>query len=308
MKRVGLVVTTIAALLVLHLAITAPALAEDAKKDQKATVKKVPGFVHPESVSYDPVEKVLYVSEFGSVLKPTLKDGKGRISKVSLTGEVLEKKFLPGDGDVLHKPKGVCIEGNRLWVTDIDAVWVFDLKSKKGRKIALPDAKFANDPTVVDDILYVSDSFARKIYKVAPADFLEIKGDPKVTEFVSDTGFGPNGLCPAGDGTLYVVGFEFKGPDRGIYTVDSKGQTKQISDPMGKLDGVAVLDGKTLLITDWKSNSLLKWSPKGVKQTLAAGIAGPADFAVVPQKDGLLVVVPDLVKGDLHFVNVPNPK
>jgi sugar lactone lactonase YvrE len=308
MRGMVLVATAMAALLVLLPGSNAPAMAEDAKTVQKVTSKKVSGFVHPESVAYDPGEKVLYVSEFGSVLKPTLKDGKGRISKVSLTGEVLDKKFLPGEGVVLHKPKGVWVRGNRLWVTDIDAVWIFDLKSKKGRKIALPDAKFANDPNVFDDILYVSDSLGRRIYKVAPADFLEIKGDPKVTELVSDTPFGPNGLCPVGNGTLYVVGFEFKGPDRSVYTVDSKGKTKQISDPLGGLDGVAILDRNTLLITDWKSNSLLKWSPREGKQTLASGIAGPADFAVVPEKDGVLVVVPDLVKGDLHFVTVPNPK
>ena len=42
------------------------------------------GFKFPESVAYDPQAKVLYVSEFGSELKPAEKDGKGRISRVSL--------------------------------------------------------------------------------------------------------------------------------------------------------------------------------------------------------------------------------
>jgi len=40
----------------------------------------------------------------------------------------------------------VWIQGNRLWVTDIDAAWLFDLKTKKGRRLALP-VGFANDPT-----------------------------------------------------------------------------------------------------------------------------------------------------------------
>src|SRR3954468_15240674 len=66
------------------------------------------GFGFPESVVYDPSAKVLYVSNFGgSELKPGEKDGMGRISKVSLTGEILESRFLPDTGDVMNKPKGL---------------------------------------------------------------------------------------------------------------------------------------------------------------------------------------------------------
>jgi len=48
--------------------------------------KTVTGVKFPESVAYDPTAKVLYVSEFVSALKPTEKDGKGRISKRALDG------------------------------------------------------------------------------------------------------------------------------------------------------------------------------------------------------------------------------
>lgn len=71
-------------------------------------------FKFPESVAYDPEAKVLYVSEFGSQLQPTLKDGKGGISKVSLSGKVLEQTFLPAPGGILNKPKGIWAKGNRL--------------------------------------------------------------------------------------------------------------------------------------------------------------------------------------------------
>ncbi len=307
-KRALLVAVAIACLVAVQLGNCPVGNAKEAKKVPGVSTKKVSGFEHPESVAYDPQEKVLYVSDFGSEFKPTLKDGKGRISKVSLTGEIIEKKFLPGSGDVLHKPKGIWIKGDRLWVTDIDSVWVFDLKSKKGRKISLPGAKFANDPTVVHDNLYVSDTGGKTVYKVSPADFLNIKGDPTVAEFVSQTAFGPNGLCPADGGALYLVGFNFQGPDVGVYKVDPEGKTTELSKPIGKLDGVAVLKGDTLLITDWKSKSLLKWNPKDGQKTLASGIEGPADFAVAPSDKGVLVVVPDLVKGDLYFISVSKDK
>jgi hypothetical protein len=41
-----------------------------------------------------------------------------------------------------------------------------------------------------------------------------------------------------------------------------------------------------------------------VMQKLVTGIKGPADFAVVPNAKGLLVVVPDLVQGELRFVQL----
>ena len=86
----------------------------------------VGGFVNPESVGCDAAGKMLYVGNFGSPkLDPALKDGMGYISKVDLHGKVIEKNFLPAaGGEKLNKPKGIWIQGDRLWVTDIDAVWI----------------------------------------------------------------------------------------------------------------------------------------------------------------------------------------
>ena len=67
------------------------------------------GFGHPESVAYDPSGKVLYVSDFGPDLKPADKDGKGKISKVSLDGRILEPSVFSAAGQVLNKPKGIWI-------------------------------------------------------------------------------------------------------------------------------------------------------------------------------------------------------
>jgi len=93
-----------------------------AKGIKVASEQTATGFAFPESVAYDSQAKVLYVGQFGSELKPTQKDGKGKISKVSLDGKVMEEQFLPGKGDILNKPKGIWVKGNRLWVTDIDVV------------------------------------------------------------------------------------------------------------------------------------------------------------------------------------------
>lgn len=295
--------------IVLALAVSLIALQVGISPEGSAQVvsdQTVTGFVHPESVAYDPQARVLYVSQFGSVLKPTLKDGKGKISKVSLTGKILEERFLPVPGGILNKPKGIWVEGNRLWATDIDVVWAFDLKTRRGKKVVLPGAKFANDPTVMGNVLYVSDSGGRQIYRLEPADFLNMKGDPAVTVFVTSTWFAPNGLYPGRDGLLLVVGSDREDKDRTSYSVDAGGDLKPLFKYSGRLDGVVQLDDGTLLITDWKSRSLFRWSPKIGVEILVTGFKGPADFCLVPEAEGFLVVVPDLVKSELRVIRLSN--
>ena len=130
-------------------ACAASAASDERGKLRVTSDQAVRGFVFPESVGCDTANKVLYVSQFGgSKLQPAEKDGQGRISKVGLDGKILEERFLPVAGETLHKPKGIWVRGNRLWVTDIDVVWVFDLKTRKGRKLELTGITFANDPAI----------------------------------------------------------------------------------------------------------------------------------------------------------------
>jgi hypothetical protein len=288
----------------LQMGLCVSGFSQDTREISIAYDKTVMGFVHPESVAYDPKAGVLYVGQFGSVLKPTLKDGKGRISRVSLTGDVLEEQFLPSPGAVLNKPKGIWVHGSRLWVTDIDAVWVFDLKTRRGRKTLLLGAKFANDPIVVNNVLYVSDTGGRQIFKVQPADFLDSKANPKVSILASELPFSPNGLYPASDGLIIVVGYGTPGHDQGIYTLNSKGTIKVLAEDIGQLDGVAQLEDGSLLVTDWKSRSLIRWNRDVGVKILVKGFRGPADFCIIPKGEGYQVVVPDLVKSELRMIGL----
>jgi DNA-binding beta-propeller fold protein YncE len=294
-----------AATAAVHMGSAADASAADAKKLRVIAETTATGFGFPESVAYDPAAKVLYVSNFGgSELKPGEKDGNGRIAKVSLDGKILESRFLPEPGDVLNKPKGLWVVGNRLWVTDIDVVWVFDLKTRKGRKVALPGVKFANDPAVKGNVLYVSDSRADQLFSVEPADFLNAKKEPKVSLVFSGKSVDPNGVYPAKDGSLLVVGLKSNKEARGIYSVNAKGEVKALSKDIGMLDGLYQMNDGTILATDWNSGTLFSWSDKAGMETLASGFKGPADFCVIPQAKGYLVVVPDLVKSELRFVRL----
>jgi hypothetical protein len=286
----------------LAIAVSMPVLAQwRVSSDQT-----VSGFKFPESVAYDPKGKVLYVGNFGGEkLAPGEKDGLGYISKVGLNGKVIEERWVPAKGgEAMNKPKGIWIRGERLWVTDIDAVWIFDLKSKKGRRLALPGVSFANDPAVMDNALYISDNRNDKLVKVEPADFLNAK-NPKVTEVAASMGHNPNGVYPTKVGMLLYGGFVAPDKPKAVYALGVSGQLKAITGPIGRIDGLYEMADGSLLFTDWNTGSLSHWSEKGGVNSLATGFKGPADFTVVPGAGGsLTVVVPDLVQSHLRFIQL----
>jgi hypothetical protein len=254
------------------LAILQMALAPNsaAKELKVISEKTVTGFGHVESVAYDPGNNVLYTSDLGPDLNLADKDGKGKITKVSLDGKILEPGFLPAAGQILNKPKGI----------------------------------FANDVTVIGGVLYVSDNFSDQLVRVEPADFLTSKTAPRITDVFSGKSINPNGLYPGKDGSLLMVGFKSNDEPRGIYAMASGKEPEAIADKIGTLDGLYQMKDGDLLVTDWATGSLFQWNKKTGLRKLATDFKGPADFCVVANKQGLLVVVPDLVKGELRFVQL----
>lgn len=269
--------------------------------------KTVTGFKFPESCAYDPAAKVLYVGSFGGTeLKPGEKDSNGYISKVSLDGKMLEERFLPMAGVTMNKPKGIWVAGSRLWVTDIDGVWEFDTKTKKGKKLDLPGAQFANDPAIIGNTLYVSDNRTDALFSVTPADFLDLNDSPKIALVWKDRGINPNGIYPAHDGTLLMAGSKSDKEKRGIYSMKPGQDPKPLSKEIGRLDGLYEMKDGTLLVTDWDSGSVFTWSEKSGMTPVASGFKGPADLCVFPHDGGLMVVVPDLVKSELRMIQLGN--
>jgi hypothetical protein len=292
----------LAGCLALSLAIASPASAKELKVISDKTVT---GVGHPESVAYDAKEKVFYAGDFGTTPdKSGEKDGLGKINKISLDGKVVESGIVPGSGQpAFSKPKGIWISGNRMWIADLEAVWLFDLKSKKGKRIEIGTG-YANDVTVMKNVLYVTDNRADVVVSVEPADFLKRKVQPKISKIYSGKGVNPNGIWPAKNGSLLLAGFKSKDDPHGIYAMTLGQEPALISKPIGLVDGIYQMRNGDILATDWVTNSLFQWNEKDGVHKLVDGIKGPADFCAVPNREGLLLAIPDLVKGEIRLVQL----
>lgn len=87
------------------------------------------GLASPETVLYDAVEDVYLVSNING--DASAADGNGFISKLAPDGHVLTLKWIEGgkNGATLNGPKGMIYLGDTLFVADVDAVRLFNLRS-----------------------------------------------------------------------------------------------------------------------------------------------------------------------------------
>ncbi len=213
------------------------------------------GFLAPESVTSD--GQFLYVSNIGVPIDPTGKDNNGFISKLSLDGKMIEEKFIQN----LHGPKGLAIIGDILYVTDIDAVLGFDIKSKiKKKNIAFEkyDTKFLNDLVKIDDqMLVVSSTDRNYIYTInfkkgIKTEVVKLKGEKLK---------GPNGLeYDKANDVLYIAEY---GTDKDlggfIKVKDFKKNENLMAERLfsykGNVDGLFLKDS-VLYFTDWNSTAV----------------------------------------------------
>lgn len=251
------------------------------------------GLNTPESVIYDATHDRLYVSNVQGV--PNEKDGKGYIAVVSLDGKIIEKEWVKD----LNAPKGMAIQGDKLYVSDIDALVEIDIPSAKvTQRYEAKAAKFLNDVTVdAQHNVYVSDMFDDKIYCLCGGKFEMWLSSPELAA--------PNGLLAEKDRLVVgswgklKEGFATEVPGY-LKTVDYK--TKKVAPlgsdkPFANLDGVES-DGKDgYYVSDWMAGKLFHTDAKGHATELLKLKQGSADIHYLAAKH--LLFVPMMLENGL---------
>lgn len=265
--------------LLLAAPMTAFADAENLKK-----LWETQGFDKPESVVYDPQREILYVSNINGEIAD--KDGNGYISRLGLEGEIVQLRWIAG----LDGPKGMALYGDRLYVSDIDALVEIDVVAGKiVRRYPAPGAEFANDVAVGrDGTVYMSCTATDAIYRLA-GEALEV--------WMQNEGLrAPNGLLVLEDtlivGSWGVWGRTDEASGGHLLEVSLADRSiRQITrdDPVGNLDGVEIdLDGD-YYVTDWSGGILLHVETDGTREVLLSPGQGSADLEYIAPLDVILI-------------------
>lgn len=269
---------------------------------QKAAPVETAGFSSPESIISD--GKFLYVSNVGTELEPSKKDGDGFISRVSKEGKILDLKFLPTTGQ-LHAPKGSAIIGDVLYVADIDRLVGFNLNTKAVVfELAFEGTQFLNDVVVKDkQTLFASTTDQGIIYQV---DIPQKKATPIKTDQPLR---GPNGLAyDAATNTLYVAGFGSDNQPNGeVGKIDlATNAYTRLGTYQGYLDGIALITPSTLLFSDWiafeKKGEVKKLDLKTLEVTTLERkekVGGPADFSYDAKTKN--IYLPHMLEGKISI-------
>ncbi|MFQ4142425.1 hypothetical protein [Chlorogloeopsis sp. ULAP02] len=206
-------------------------------------------FSHPESITIDSTGQRIFVSNIGANMEPSSKDGDGFISEITANGKLVHKSFTPKGA--LNAPKGLAVADNILYVADIDRIVGFDLES--GKQVSELDLSsrisFINDLLALNEqTLLASASDTGKIYQVSLAD--------NQVSVLHGCVPGANGITyDTKTNTIYAVGLgkNFNGKG-GIYELElsiSQSKFERIDVPTGFFDGIAYLDEKYLIYSNW---------------------------------------------------------
>jgi hypothetical protein len=238
-------------------------------RDQQPDVTRVASianFRSPESVRYDAEQDVWFVSNiagFGSE-----KDGRAYI--VRIRADKLDSMTVFAisgvNGVQLDAPKGMAIQGDTLWVADIDVVRGFDRRT--GMPVGTIDFR-SQTPTMLNDVALAPDGTLRvtdsgilmtekgilrpggdKIFAVGPGHSISVlQSGVQLGE--------PNGI--SWDSTAkrwIVVGFKRFNARVDAYPADFAKPTTLYSADGGEFDGVEILPGGAVVYTSWTDSSL----------------------------------------------------
>lgn len=172
-------------------------------------VAVIEGLAGPEAVHWDAEQEIWFVSNFNG---DAAGDANGFISRVASDGEIVEREFMTGtDLHPLHGPRGMRINGERLWVADADGLHAFDLRS--GVHLEFIDFSsfepgFLNDVEIgPEGAIYLTDTGNARLFRIVDGEISVVAAEELVSPpngVVWDSARSALMLAPWGGGRTLV--------------------------------------------------------------------------------------------------------
>lgn len=271
-------------------------------------VGTTPGLQTPESVRYDSTLDVYFVANING--HPARKDNNGWIGRVTADTPGRATVFIAGgqDGVFLHAPKGMAIQGDTLWVADIDILRGFDKNT--GKFVAAvgfwsKNVAFLND--VVhggDGALYITDTGivfdAAGEMKPAPGGprVYRLAGRSMTEEVKGDLLTGPNGIAYDAANTRFILA-PFGGKD--VQTWRPGALPERLATGPGMYDGVEIVNGR-IYVTSW-ADSAVHVVENSTMRPFIRNVAAPADIGVDTRRG--VLAVPRFNDGKVEYYKLP---
>jgi DNA-binding beta-propeller fold protein YncE len=232
-----------------------------------------------ESCLYDAEKGLVFVSNGNT--QAAAKDNDGYITLLSPTGKIETLHWLKGG---LDAPKGMAKIGQKLYVSDIDAVKIIDIPSRKIEKtIRIEGSVFLNDVTSDGTNIFVSDTRAGTVYR--------IDAQNQIAKIIENA---PN-----------INGLAFKNQ---LYALDGEGLKKfstdghftptLITDEVKGGDGLIIINENTFIASRWAGQVyMIKGSKAHLVIDTSAEQSNTADIDYIASQQ--LLLVPTFLKNQV---------
>ncbi|HYC49678.1 MAG TPA: SMP-30/gluconolactonase/LRE family protein [Gemmatimonadaceae bacterium] len=287
----------------------ASATGDSATSATPQKVGETTGLNVPESVRYDADLDSWFITNVNG--NPSMRDNNGFIVRVHADSLSAPTTIAQGGraGLNLNAPKGMAIQGDTLFVTDIYMLRKFNKRTGEYLgAVSLRDygATFLNDIAIGPDGIYITDTGiqfdeqggmthpgANRVYKV--------NGLRVTTVLTGDSLMNPNGIAWDATNARFILA-PFGGPNLMAWNPGTSTTTTLVAGP-GGYDGVEVMANGNILVSSWTDSTVHVVHGGSHIMPLVRGVSAPADIGVDTKRS--VLAIPRFNDAKVEYYRIP---
>lgn len=272
-------------------------------------VGETAGLMVPEAARYDADLDVYFISNVNG--NPSQRDNNGYIVRVHPDSMNNPTVIARGGerGLYLNAPKGLAIQGDTLFVTDIYMLRKFNKRTGEYiGAVNLRDygATFLNDIAIGPDGVYITDTgieFDQQGNMTHPGEnrVYKVNGERVTTALRGDSLMNPNGITWDAANARFILA-PFGGPNLQAWNPGTEQTTTLVAGP-GGYDGVEVLRNGNILVSSWTDSTVHVVHGGSHMMPLVRNVAAPADIGVDTKRN--VVAIPRFNDGKVEYYRIP---